>query len=236
MSNLLKLQEIDLKLDKLLKEKDTLGQQVEIKKLNIEIERIESKYSKKNENFKNEILIQKKIEGEMDLIEVKMKKEDKRMYSGTVTNPKELSSIGEEIVSLKKQKDNLETKLLVQMDKIGELEGEKDKIGNYLNGLKDKLKEVLARDSKKIEELEGAINQARGEKEAEKAEVNSEVLEKYEELRSEVGGKVASLLTNDGVCEGCFMALPAEEIDKMLQEKEKLWLCSHCSRILVIGK
>ena len=63
-------------------------------------------------------------------------------------------------------------------------------------------------------------------------QVPPELLSLYEKLKKSLGELVVVEL-RDGVCTGCQMELPAEEIDRITGNPDKIWHCTHCRRILV---
>ena len=63
------------------------------------------------------------------------------------------------------------------------------------------------------------------------AEIDPELLELYEDLRSQKKGVGAATLV-DGVCQGCHEQLSAMQLDK-LKKTDGVRRCEHCRRILV---
>lgn len=57
-----------------------------------------------------------RLEGEVELVEQKISREEQRMFAGTVSNPKELSALQAEVESLKRKKSGLEDQLLEVME------------------------------------------------------------------------------------------------------------------------
>ena len=64
---------------------------------------------------------QHKLEGELDLLASKVKKEEEKLLSGTIMIQKELSAIQAEIFSLRKKRDEMETEDLEDMESIDAL-------------------------------------------------------------------------------------------------------------------
>src|SRR5690606_9298701 len=61
---------------------------------------------------------QKRIEDEVALVETKRAEVDKTLYSGTVTSPRELQALQDELGSLQRRQRQLEDKVLELMEQI----------------------------------------------------------------------------------------------------------------------
>ena len=62
-------------------------------------------------------------------------------------------------------------------------------------------------------------------------EIDTEILELYEDLRPQKKGVAVAALV-DGVCQGCHEKLSAVELDR-LKRVDGVKRCEHCRRILV---
>jgi predicted nucleic acid-binding Zn-ribbon protein len=225
------LQDTDSKIDALEGKKANLPHVGEMETLREELRELELERDSIQTKLGEEEHKQKKMEGELELVSLKIEKEEKKLYSGTIASAKELSSIQEEIRSLKKQKDDQETELLEELDVI--------------DGLRQKVAQtesVIKENSQRLARLEEEYGQLVSEIEKEVAalwkgreqilpQISEEVLALYEKLRKEKQGRAVAEL-KDGTCQGCGMELPAEEVDKILHSDE-LWQCDYCKRILI---
>ncbi len=227
------LQDLDLKIEKMEEEKSNLLEFSEVKELEKELRHLKTLFEEKGNQHGKENLKLKKLEGELDLLEIKIQKEEKRLYNGTVSNPKELSSLEGEVKLLKAKKDFMETELLIQMDKVDALTKEQNDLSLKVSEYTQKIKEMEEELKRKLEEVEKSLNAFKGSKSEITPKIPDEILKAYNNLRGKKSGRVVVDL-EDGVCQGCFMALPAEKVDKMILQKEKLWFCPHCQRILIV--
>ena len=66
---------------------------------------------------------QRKQERKVEDLTLKITGEEDKLYGGKVANPKELRSIQAEVQSIKRKKDQEETKLLDEMEKAEDLRG-----------------------------------------------------------------------------------------------------------------
>jgi uncharacterized protein len=175
---------------------------------------------------------QERLEGEIELLDQKVAREEQRMYSGNVANPKELSSLQAEVESLKRKKSSMEDELLDVMER-------KEQIGETAQTLGAE-REEAARESAeltaKVEGLTGEIDSELKVHESERVEIAStipdDLLALYDKLRETKNGVGAAALEN-GTCQGCHTKLPAKEVERVKAEGG-LQRCDNCRRILVV--
>lgn len=175
---------------------------------------------------------QARLEGEIEMIDAKSGREEQRMMSGKVANPKELSSLQAEIESLKRRRSGIEDQLLdVMVQREGseatveKLEGERVQA----SAEKEELTVTVGR-------LGGDIDAELSEREANRQEVAAtlpeDLLTLYEKIRSTKHGVGAAAL-QAGTCAGCHTKLPAIEAERIRKERG-LQRCDNCRRILVV--
>jgi uncharacterized protein len=175
---------------------------------------------------------QERLEGEIELLDQKVAREEQRMYSGNVANPKELSSLQAEVESLKRKKSSMEDELLDVMER-------KEQIGETAQTLGAE-REEAARESAeltaKVDGLTGEIDSELKVHESERVEIAStipdDLLALYDKLRETKNGVGAAALEN-GTCQGCHTKLPAKEVERVKTEGG-LQRCDNCRRILVV--
>jgi predicted nucleic acid-binding Zn-ribbon protein len=175
---------------------------------------------------------QERLEGEIELLDQKIAREEQRMYSGSVANPKELSSLQAEVESLKRKKSSMEDELLEVMER-------KEQMGDTIQNLSAE-REEAARESAeltaKVGGLTSEIDSELKTHESERVEIAStipdELLSLYDKLRETKHGVGAAALEN-GTCQGCHTKLPAKEVERVKAEGG-LQRCDNCRRILVV--
>lgn len=224
------VQKLDIELDKLSERLAHLPEQDEFEILKEQLASTEKLLEQKQTVLTRERSALKKLEGELELLDLKIKHEDNKLYSGTIANPKELKSIQEEVGILKGQRDDMETELLELLDKVDNLDSEAKELSSRIEDLEGEVKEAEEMYKKVKEDMEKETADLESEREKIKSDVSDSLLAVYEEVRKQK--KQAAVIIADGVCQGCFVELPAEEVDKMLQT-DKLWRCPQCRRILL---
>lgn len=175
---------------------------------------------------------QNRIEGEIELIDQKIEKEEKKMFSGSVSNPKELSALQAEVESLKRKKGGLEDELLevmVQREQsngtLANLEREKGEADSDAQQLGAAVADITG-------EIDAELSGHSARREEIAATISSDLLDLYDKLRTDKGGVGAAALVGD-TCEGCHTKLPAREVER-LRGEGGLQRCDNCRRILVV--
>jgi hypothetical protein len=173
-----------------------------------------------------------RLEGESGLLDQKIAREEQRMFSGGVSNPKELSALQAEVESLKRKKTGLEDELLEAM--LG-----REQAASTMEGLRKERDETAveaATLTATVDELTGGIatemDQHSGERTRIAETIPADLLALYEQIRASKGGVGAAAL-EAGTCLGCHTKLPQRELERMRAEGG-LQRCDNCRRILVI--
>jgi predicted nucleic acid-binding Zn-ribbon protein len=82
-------------------------------------------------------------------------------------------------------------------------------------------------------EIEGDLERARSDRARLAEEVPADLLSRYEQLRTRLGGTGAARLVG-GSCGGCHLQLPAMEFDRVKKAPpDAIIYCDQCGRILV---
>ncbi len=173
-----------------------------------------------------------RLEGEIELLDQKIAREEQRMFAGTVSNPKELSSLQAEVESLKRKKSGLEDQLLEVMEQresssttVARITGERDQTAAESAELTAKVGALTA-------EIDAELAQHSSQRDQVAADLPPDLLSMYDKIRQQKNGVGAAAL-EQGTCQGCHTKLPQKEIERMRTEGG-LQRCDNCRRILVI--
>jgi len=158
---------------------------------------------------------------------------EKRMYGGQVVAARELQAMNEEVKHLARHIDELEDREIEVMESLEPLDGELQ--------AGEVTRDALDKDAQR---LRAAIDTAERALDAEIAEqtraraaaasgVRSELLARYEQLRSKLGGTGAARLAGAS-CSGCHLTLSSMELDRVRKAPpDAVITCEQCGRILV---
>ncbi|TMK20886.1 MAG: hypothetical protein E6G68_04090, partial [Actinobacteria bacterium] len=93
MKRLLDLQRVDSAIDRLTQRKADLPEQRTLDALASALEEARAAHAERNAGLGDVARDQSRLEGEVQMIEEKIKHESNRLYGGEITSPKELASI-----------------------------------------------------------------------------------------------------------------------------------------------
>ncbi|MGZ8625910.1 MAG: zinc ribbon domain-containing protein, partial [Actinomycetota bacterium] len=159
--------------------------------------------------------------------------EEKRMYDGSIANPKELEALQHEIASLKDRRARAEDQLLEQMERREDLDARAATADAEANAARAHLEEVGGDAANELDRIVADVQERRATREALTPELDEELLELYEDLRRQKKGIGAAAIV-DGVCQGCHEKLSAVELDHLKRE-DGVKRCEYCRRIVVFA-
>jgi len=224
------LQKLDIEIDELSEKLTHLPEEADLKDLKEQLKEQEEALKEKQAQLASKESAQKKVEGELELLDLKIKNEDDKLYSGTIANPKELKSIQQEVVLLRTKKDEIETDLLELLDEVDSLRGETNKALSNSKELVKQVEEAEKKYKQVSDEIDKKLHSLKEESKKVRKSISDPLFSVYKNIREKK--KIAAVAIADGICQGCFVELPAEEVDKMLQT-DKLWRCPQCRRIII---
>ena len=172
---------------------------------------------------------QRELELELSSLNEKIKRSERRLYSGKVGNPKELSDLQQEIASLNRRKEALEDSILEAM-LATEAAAEEQEVAAAQRAERARTWEVeLASLREEQDELAQALNALIDGRQEQAGRLDSHTLSIYEATARSRGGKAVAGLKGD-LCQACGVRLPASKA-RAVQGGEIIH-CSSCGRIL----
>lgn len=171
-------------------------------------------------------------ESELDLEELsgKISSTEASLYGGEITNPKELASMQQELNYLRLRQSKVEDDTLTAMSALEEREWKLRAAQERLTTAEESWDELQHRLRAEAEELRSQVAEFEAEREAIAKEIPQKDLSVYESLRRQKAGYAVALLEN-GICQGCRVALPTSTAQKVRRGSEMV-LCGSCQRIL----
>lgn len=233
---LLQLQEVDLVRDRLVDRKEHLPEKDELASLEGRMKEVEAVISRVGEEQDRVVREIERLEQEAGSIANKIEREESRMYSGEVVNPKELSAIQDEVAMFRRQKAPFEEEALELMMRRDELQEERERLRGELEDLGREADGVRERIEKATAEIDRELEAEDAKRSSLAEPIPPDVLELYEDLRGQKRGIGVGAL-EDGICTACREQLSAMQVDQMRRrrrEGEHLFRCEHCRRLLVV--
>jgi len=176
---------------------------------------------------------QRELEREVEDLQAKAAVSEERLYGGTVKNPKELASLQEQVANLKGKMKGLDDKTLDIMSELETVHQQVSSKRQELAKVEEEWQEEQASLSQEQAELNSALAtlEQKGKDLASKLDTAS--LELYQALRRIRQGKAVAKV-EQGVCQGCRIALPMSELQRAKIGQE-LVQCGSCERILYLS-
>jgi predicted nucleic acid-binding Zn-ribbon protein len=176
---------------------------------------------------------QKRIEDELAGVESKIADVERRLYSGSVSAPRELQAMQADIASLKRHQSSLEDSVLAAMETREPLDAEVAALDAEQAALDAEAVRLLGVIAEASADLEAELMDEEIAREEAAAGIPADLLQHYEQLRTKFGGVAAARLVGP-TCQGCHLSLPATEIDRIKKlPPDTLVHCDQCGRILV---
>ncbi len=164
-------------------------------------------------------------------LETRIKEADRRLYSGTVKNPKELLDLQNDIASLKRQKDTLDDQLFAVMIALEEAEAEWKACSDSLAHIEADWRASQGDLATELAQLEQELAGKTAEQMAARAQLSAPDLAQYDQLRRRKGG-LAVVEMAGNVCGACGVRVTAH-IVQQLSQADHMARCGNCERILV---
>jgi hypothetical protein len=172
------------------------------------------------------------LELEVASLSSKIAASEQRLYSGTVTNPKELSDIQSEIASLKRRRGSLEDELLEAMVYGEEAETMVLECQTTLTNTQAHWQADQEALSEELAELETRLETVRDERLRSRQIILTDDVALYDKVRARHGSVTVATM-RDGVCGFCAVAPSSTKLGRLRSGRELLQ-CGNCGRILLI--
>jgi predicted nucleic acid-binding Zn-ribbon protein len=179
---------------------------------------------------KIELLNQKQRETKSEHDDAGARVKDRQNKMMQVQTSREHQALLKEIEDNKKLVKETEDRLLQFIEQIEQLEQEVATLENLCAGEQQLLTEETENVDKEIKRIEQAKKSVVNQREVEAAELDGPYLKRYTMLLTKRDG-LAVVPINDSVCQGCYMALPPQQVNEV-RKADKLNLCPTCQRIL----
>jgi predicted nucleic acid-binding Zn-ribbon protein len=228
---LYELQQVELEAESVarrLREITTqLGESADLQRARNIVTQAEGRLNKQRAQMKG-------LELEVGGLSQKIEADEGRLYSGRVTNPKELAGLHDEVDSLKrwheKKEDDLLEAMLATEEAEGALADARAILGQVTDTWRDEQGDLVDEQSRLQARLEGL----REQREALVTGIDPDDLAIYQRLRRQKGGRAVAAV-KDGICEGCRMNPPSSQVQRAGTGSE-LVFCNNCGRILHIAR
>jgi uncharacterized protein len=230
---LLALQDLDLRIHQLHHRRATLPELAALEANAAEQSALEATRAEVAAEHKALVRRQHLLEDEIAQVTGRAASHEKNLYSGSVTNPRELQSMQDDIDSLHRRQRSLEDQdleIMEELEPLTERLAELDAAAEALVGTAADLTQAL---STAAADIDSELDELTAARSTEAAGIDAAVVADYEQLRGQLGGIAVARLVG-GACGGCHLSLPAVELDRIRRlDPDTRVVCEECGRILV---
>ena len=174
---------------------------------------------------------QSDLEFEADDVRAKVAKVETKLYSGEVTDSRELSDLDADLKSLKNNLQTREDALLTSLEQTEEGEAAAARAQAILADVEARWTASQAQLHAEKADLEPEIERLRAIREEQSSAADRASLSLYDILRDRRDGSAVATVER-GMCQGCRITLPRNIIQKA-RNPGALVQCVSCERILV---
>lgn len=176
---------------------------------------------------------ERRIDDEVGQLREKAKEVEAKMYSGSVTSPRELQAMQADVDQLRRHQRLLEDRELELMEvrepldrELAELDAQRARILAELNDARAALAASEAT-------IDGELAAERSARDVLVVTLDPTLVREYERRRARSNGVGVARLVGD-TCQGCHLAIPATEVERIRKLPEgTIASCDNCGCILV---
>lgn len=230
LADLLDLHDIDLQIDRLLDDRNSLPELEHYKAVHGEVQTLESELEQARADLKSAELSLDRTNGELEIAAEKAAAEQNRLYAGGLS-ARDADYLRREVEMLYAKVKAMEDDVLEFMEAR---ERNEERVGDLSTRLEERTAEkdrltAIIQDQWRVIDKELAVKEDRKQAAAEM--VDDYHMGIYDDLRERKTGRVVGRLT-DGVCGACHLQLSAAEVARIARDDPPR--CIHCRSILVI--
>jgi predicted nucleic acid-binding Zn-ribbon protein len=230
---LLDLQALDTTLDQLAHRRRTLPEIAEMERLEDLVDGLRDGIVRAETALSDLQREQDRFEREIEQVRARKARDEERLASGAITNPKQLQDMEHEVGTLSRRQSDLEDGELEVMEKVEGVQGELDAlVAQRDQHLADRAAAEERRDAA-FSAIDADVARLTAERAELAATFPADLLALYEKIRAKSGG-IGAAAVGQGRCGGCRLDLMNNEkadvraasVDDVLRHEE-------CGRIMV---
>jgi predicted nucleic acid-binding Zn-ribbon protein len=230
-ATLYQVQQLDLELERLSAEQQAVASSLQG---NAALQKLRTEQQTAQQQLRASLQAQREAESTFEDLGHRLKTQERRLYSGTISNPKELNALQQEIQHLRLQQSRQEEVTLEAMDAT---DVSQEKAHHAEQALHEE-EEAWTRQSSALLTRRDQLVTRRQELELKRgqlvAKLDADLLNRYDRIRRTRQGKAVSKV-EQGSCQWCRVILTPRELQHVRISTE-LQTCSNCGRILYFDR
>src|SRR5215204_3792962 len=231
--SLLSVQEHDTHADQLAHRAQALPERAQLARNAASVKAVDDRLAEVDSRRGELSRSQARLEDEVSSLTERAAQAEKQLYSGAVSNPRELQALQDDVASIRRRIGQIEDDELEIMELTEPVDAERSELSGQRDQLDADAQRLRAELAESESELAAELGEVRAEREAAARSVPDELWTEYDELRSRLGGVAIARLAGT-TCQGCHLALSAVEVDRIRKlSLDEAVHCEECGRLLV---
>jgi predicted nucleic acid-binding Zn-ribbon protein len=230
-ATLYQLQQLDLELERLIAEQQALAQTLQVDAV---LKKARMEHHIAQQQLQAGLQAQKEAEWALEELDQRLRLLEQRLYSGSITNPKELHAVQQETQHLRGQQSRQEEMTLEVMDATESLQ----EIAKQKSEAMRSAEEAWSRHNTASVERGGQLASKRQEAQARRDQfatsIDADLLKRYETLKRAKQGRAVSKVDQNS-CQWCRVILTPSELQRA-RASQDLQTCGNCGRILYFDR
>ncbi len=224
---LYQLQQLDLELERVAAE-----QQVVAKSLqgNARLQELRIELNSAQQQLRSRLQAQKEAEWALEELTRRLGAQEQRLYSGMVSNPKELNALQQEIQHLRTQQGRQEDTYLEVMEATELLQEESRRKAETLQQAEEAWTRESATMLARRDQLEVRKQELQARRTQMLTSIDAGFISRYEAMRRAKQGRAISKVEQNS-CQWCRVILTPSELQRV-RISSQLQTCTNCGRIL----
>ena len=231
--SLLVVQGHDTRVDQLGHRLENLPERTRLTEVDAQVTALDGRAAVVDERRGELTRSQQRLEDEVATLTERANQAEKQLYSGSVTNPRELQALQDDVASIRRRIGQIEDQELEIMELSEPVEAERAKLDAERTELDGERQRVQASLDAAKADIEAELDDVRRQRDEAAAAVPDELWAEYDLLRGQLAGVAIARLVGS-TCQGCHLALSAVEVDRIRKlSPDEAVHCEECGRLLV---
>ena len=231
--SLLTVQGHDTRADQLVHRAETLPARAELVAVGEQVAAVERDLATVETRRGELSRSQQRLEDEVASLTERANQAEKQLYSGSVSNPRELQALQDDVASIRRRIGQIEDQELEIMELSEPVDADLATLGAERERLEAESQRITAELAEAEAAIEDEVAEVRRERAAAAEAVPDDLWPEYDRLRAQLGGVAIARLVGT-TCQGCHLALPAVEVDRIRKlSPDETVHCEECGRLLV---
>ena len=226
-ATLYQLQQLDLELERVIAEQQALESSLQGDSV---LKKLRAEHTTAQQQLNLGLQAQKEAEWALEELDRRLRMQEQRLYSGVVTNPKELHALQQEVQHLRAQQNRQEEMTLEVILTTESLQEVANSKAEALQQAQEKWLETNASGMIRRDQLEAKRQELMANREQFVSNIDTQLLSRYEALKRTKQGRAVSKVDQNS-CQWCRVILTPSELQRVRTTTD-LQMCSNCGRIL----